>query len=255
MRKCKYTNENMIGKRFGKLVVKEIIEAKYRKDAQLRCDCDCGNKDILAPLKTVAAGTSLSCGCGSADTQFKNKINSYDLTSENYGIGFTFDGKNEFYFDKSDYEKIKNYCWFMKNEGYISTQMKIDGKPKEVKLHRFIMGLTFGDKHLIDHMNGIKNDNRKENLRIATPSNNCMNATHAPNSTSGVKGIVFSKEHNKYRARIIVNGKVIHLGYFENLDDAIVARNEAEEEYFGEFAESKRGNFLERALNLLTGKS
>jgi hypothetical protein len=245
----KYTKENMVGQVFGNLFVVDIVESKYRKDAKLICSCSCGNENVLVSMDSVIEGVCKSCGCLVEKTRFQKKYNEYDLESEYYGIGFSTNGNGEFYFDKSDYNLINEYCWRVTEDGYVTSQLK----EKEIKFHRLVMKEFNNDNQPIDHMNGMKNDNRKENLRVATQSENCMNSIHQNNSTSGVKGIVFSKEHNKYRARITVNKKVLHLGYFENLDDAIQARNDAEEKYFGEFSPAKRGNFLQRALNLLTG--
>jgi len=85
------------------------------------CKCDCGNS-IISERAQIKNKSKKSCGCqGKLNTikfnKTKKKYNKYDLSGE-YGIGYTF--KNEcFYFDKEDYEKIKDYCWHMGNRGYI----------------------------------------------------------------------------------------------------------------------------------------
>jgi len=87
----------------------------------------------------------------------------------------------------------------------------------------------------IDHKNTIKSDNKWENLREATHSQNLMNRPTQSNNTSGYKGINWSKEKNKWRARIKVNNKEKFIGYFMCLGKAFQARKEAEHKYFGEF--------------------
>lgn len=63
-----------------------------------------------------------------------------------------------------------------------------------------------------------------------------MNEKLSKNSTSGVTGVHYYKSRNKWTAQIGVNKKMIHLGYFENFDDAVKTRKEAEEHYYGNFS-------------------
>jgi len=67
-------------------------------------------------------------------------------------------------------------------------------------------------------------------------SQNSMNQITKSNNMSGTKGVNWHKSKNKWRAFIGVKGKHIHLGLFENFDDAVKARKEAEKKYFGEFS-------------------
>lgn len=80
-----------------------------------------------------------------------------------------------------------------------------------------------------DHINGNKLDNRKENLRTATSSQNGINRGKQINNTSGHKGINWYA--NAWVAEIKVNQKKIHLGRFKNIDDAVAARKAAEQIY------------------------
>jgi hypothetical protein len=103
-------------------------------------------------------------------------------------------------------------------------------------LHRIIWKWYYGTepKELIDHINGVRTDNRICNLREATYSENTKNINVTPkNNTTGHIGITFSK--NRYYARISVNGKRIGLGYYKTLEEAIYAREKAAREYHGEF--------------------
>ncbi|MEG5924065.1 HNH endonuclease signature motif containing protein [Enterobacter hormaechei] len=79
----------------------------------------------------------------------------------------------------------------------------------------------------IDHINRIKLDNRLENLRLATRRQNACNIS---TNTSGVPGVYWCKQQYKWRARIFVNGRNIHLGLFQNINDAAAARIKAEAE-------------------------
>lgn len=89
-----------------------------------------------------------------------------------------------------------------------------------------------------DHINGKDSrfDNRKCNLRLTTTSQNNMNKGLRINNTSGVTGVNFDKRLQQWRSRIGVNKETIELGYFDKFEDAVKARKEAEEKYFGEFS-------------------
>lgn len=157
------------------------------------------------------------------------KYNNYDLTRQ-YGICIAHNTGAYIYFDLEDYDKIKDYCWCEDNTtGYAKTRMPNN---KYISMHRFI---TNNEYDLVDHINRNKLDNRKENLRNVTKRQNMLNRHNViSTNTSGYTGVSFNKRTNKWRACICVNNKTIHLGQFCNKDDAIIARKNAEEQYYGE---------------------
>lgn len=103
------------------------------------------------------------------------------------------------------------------------------------------------DDMVVDHKHGkeSRNDNRKENLRIATTSQNCMNREMRFDNTSGITGVSYDKDTQKWCVQIGVEHKNIWIGSYKNKDDAIVARQNAEKKYFGEWryinSENERG--------------
>lgn len=98
-------------------------------------------------------------------------------------------------------------------------------------LHYDIDPFTYGKNRQIDHINGDKQDNRIENLRIVTNLENQRNTTLPSNSTSGHIGVQWNKAQGKWLARIKVNGKVKHLGSFDDIDKAVSARKAAEKRF------------------------
>lgn len=90
--------------------------------------------------------------------------------------------------------------------------------------------------NLIDHINGVKDDNRWVNLRPCTHLGNNQNAGIPKRNSSGFKGVYFNKEVKKWHAQISVNRKRISLGFFEVVEDAGNAYKEAANKYHGEFA-------------------
>lgn len=90
----------------------------------------------------------------------------------------------------------------------------------------------------IDHKNEITDDNKYNNLRLATKSQNGINHSKNKNNTSGYKGVRWKKDKNKWQAYINKDHKFYHIGYFLILNDAVKARQIKEKELFGEFAKS-----------------
>lgn len=131
--------------------------------------------------------------------------------------------------DLDDYEKTHKIKWHLNAQGYVVNK-------KIGRLHNFIIGRDTGDKgHVTDHINKDKLDNRKLNLRIATHSLSAYNQRIRIDNSSGVTGVVWDKLANMYKCRIYKNNKCFYLGHFKNKLDAIKARKEAENKYYGEF--------------------
>ncbi len=103
-----------------------------------------------------------------------------------------------------------------------------------LKMHRVILGLTAGDKRLVDHVNLDGLDNREENLRIATTSKNAMNRHVTKISKSGLKGVFFYR--GKWRASIGLNNRDIFLGDYATTELTHEAYCEAAAKYHGKFA-------------------
>lgn len=226
---------DLTGKRFGRLTVIKRVEDHIQPSGQHKtrwlCKCDCGNK-ICATSNSLNNKSTQSCGCLQIENRYKRKLNVYDLSGE-YGIGF--DAKNrEFYFDLEDYDKIKNYTWYINKDGYIFAYS--DNRDK-ISMHRTVMNCDDEDKE-VDHIHGKQSrfDNRKSNLRIVEHFENMINKGTRSDNTSSVSGVWYRKDSNKWRASIQCNKKVIDLGSHETFEKAVKARKEAEEKYFGEYS-------------------
>jgi hypothetical protein len=148
--------------------------------------------------------------------------------------------------DKEDYLKYGGMSWHMARGYAVHTVTKQDseywGLPikSSVSLHRAIMGLLHADKsRMVDHINHDRLDNRRQNLRECTASENARNMKETGNRSAGYKG-VHRKTGNRrkpWEARITIRpGKTVSLGHYATAEEAARAYNEAAEKYFGEFA-------------------
>lgn len=99
--------------------------------------------------------------------------------------------------------------------------------------HRLAWAIYHGEwpKNDIDHINGVRSDNRIVNLRSVTRSENRKNSALHGRNTSGVSGVDWFTPASLWRARINVDSKSIHLGYFKTKNEAIASRKKAEVDY------------------------
>lgn len=96
--------------------------------------------------------------------------------------------------------------------------------------HRVVWTIYYGEwpKDQIDHINGIRDDNRIVNLRVVSNSENSRNIKIPATNTSGKIGVSWKKPNKKWQAQIKVNGSIIYLGLFADKRDAVEARKAAE---------------------------
>ena len=101
------------------------------------------------------------------------------------------------------------------------------------KAHRVIWAIVYGQWPIcdIDHINGIRNDNRIDNLREVVRSENMRNQRIRSDNTSGIVGVSWSNVSGKWMSQIKTADRNVYLGVYENKKDAIKARKEAEIKY------------------------
>lgn len=136
------------------------------------------------------------------------------------------------------YNKPRNKCTKGKIAGtrHVNGYTHIQLNGKIYKAHRLAWLYVYGYfPECIDHINCDKDDNRIENLREATITQNNHNVKLSKNNTSGIKGVCWHKKAKKWCATIGVYGKTIYLGLFDDLELAELVINEARLKYHGEF--------------------
>lgn len=149
--------------------------------------------------------------------KIKGAVVKIELTKGNFAL-----------IDKDDFDRLSKFKWHFDGR-YAARGFSSNGKVYKKYLHKEIV-----DYKMVDHINGNKLDNRKENLR---PTNKSLNAANAKTSNGKYRGVSFAKDGKKkkrWKSRITVDGKSIALGIYLTRDEAAFAYRQAANKYFGE---------------------
>ncbi len=135
--------------------------------------------------------------------------------------------------DDEDYNYLNQWKWEARHSrsksNYYAARKKylgkINGKYRfvTVRMHRLLMNAPKNKQ--VDHINHNTLDNRKCNLRIVSPRQNMQN--REVKSASRYPGVYWERSHNRWRARIVIDGKPKHLGYFKDECEAAKAYERA----------------------------
>lgn len=153
------------------------------------------------------------------------------LTKQELDLLFIYDRSSGKLFNKID--RTSNARAGQEAGFYIDGYRVVEINYVPYKVHRIIWCMETGNWPIrqIDHINGIRDDNRIENLRDVSPRGNSRNRAKSSRNTSGEVGVYLHKETGRWRAMIRVDQKLIHLGLFKDKQDAIRARKRGENKY------------------------
>lgn len=205
---------DLVGKRFGRLVV--VAKAGLNKwNQQLwNCKCECGKNKIIIG-NNLQKGHTKSCGC------FRRE------KTTTHGMGFIP--------ENWIWRSMKTRCSNENEIGYKNYGGRgIKVCNRWLKFENFFedMGLRPSSKHTLERV-----DNEKgycpENCIWDTRTNNNRNQRIRKDNKTGHKGIAWLDRIKKYTAVIGVDGKPVHIGCFTTIYDAIIAREKAELKYWG----------------------
>ena len=120
--------------------------------------------------------------------------------------------------------------------GYLIIDLYENAIRKSYQVHRLVANAFINnpdDKNCVDHKDNNRTNNNISNLRFATSKENNQNRKLSSRNTSGCKGVCFDKRAKKWHAQIKIDGIRVHIGYYDNLEDAKTARVNRANEAFG----------------------
>ena len=227
--------------KFGRLTVIErtddYISPSGVHMVRWLCKCDCGNicKVTTHDLTRIDRASTKSCGCLARELSSisNKKYNEYDLSGK-YGIGKSGNTDDLFYFELSDFDKIKDIYWNVRiQNGTKAIYGRNTKTNKDVYLH---VQLGFRG---YDHIDRNELNNLHKNLRPCTHQENCCNRQRSKKrSKTGFTG-VYLLPSGKYLAVLTKNYETVLCKTFKTIEEAKIARLEAEAKYFGEFTPNR----------------
>jgi len=199
---------DLTDQRFGKLTAVSRADNIGRDTAWL-CKCDCGSERVVRTA-ALRKGEVRSCGCD-APAPFLKGTRRYDLTGQRFGKLVAI---------KPLPKKGDDYRWLCRcdcgNETVVAVANLRNGHTQSCGCEG---SSSFDHLHYVD----------------GTSVELIRSQTIRSNNSSGVTGVYWAKKEQRWAASIGFKGKRYHLGLFERFSDAVEARKEAEQQYFGTF--------------------
>ena len=199
--------------------------------------CSCGNEFTKRFNQFVKVPRCANCGHrrGRGIKEHITELQRINESRDDFGIIYQRGdiGGTAIKVDLGDLDfLLQGALWSVNANGYASRH-SYTSNGKDL-MHRIILNVT-DPKIQVDHINGDKLDNRRQNLREATVSQNLANSEVNPNHATSYKGVT-TTPYGKYRSRIGFMNERIFIGDFNTEEDAARAYNEKAVELFGEYA-------------------
>lgn len=140
-----------------------------------------------------------------------------------------------------DAPSLQQHRWHLTSNGYAKRHP--GGRGNYELLHRALVGLGHGDRRQVDHINGDRLDNRRENLRVVTHAENAQNTGARVGARSRYRGVSWSKYHGKWRAHVTLLGRQHFGGYHSTEEDAAQAAAALRSDLLSHSHEGRRGGW------------
>lgn len=201
----KYKDEDLIGKRFGRLTVINV----FRKNRKwCHCICDCG-KEKDARLDCLVANKVLSCGC----------LIKESITTHGYSKHKLYEKYNRILF-RCYNKSSKDFKYY----GARGISMCEEWKNNPKSFIEYCLNNGWKDNLTIDRID-VNGNYEPGNIRFVDLHVQCANQGLSVRNTSGYKGVHYRKDEKKYRSYIGVSDKLVHLGSYKTKKEALDARN------------------------------
>lgn len=231
--------DNLVGNIYGRLTVLEYVGKTKGRSSIWKCICECGEEvNILG--RSLKAGATKSCGCLNRDTRTKHgwsKTYEYEawlnMKSRCYNL------KNKSYKDYGERGIIVCNRWIDEKEGFYNFIEDMGLRPEDTSLDRI----------------NVEGDYTPENCRWADDGEQVRNQRVRSSNKSGVRGACFRERNLKWYTKITVDGKTIYLGEFQTIEEAAIARVQAELKYFGKTYNSVREDIWDKVKHIFEENS
>lgn len=224
MGKIKIKNEDMIGKKYGRLTILDVYHVKKGKYNRLFCrvQCDCENKTIKEINKSsIINGYTQSCGCYGIERAIEvNYIHGHG-NSRNSKRTPTYRCWSAM-LQRCNNPNNKDY------HHYGGRGITVDKSWNEFINFLNDMGERPSAKHSIDRID-VNKGYSKDNCKWSLFERQIVNRRMQKSNTSGVEGVQWNKQNKNYRALITILGKRISLGSYKTIEEATIARRKGEE--------------------------
>jgi hypothetical protein len=169
----------------------------------------------------------------------KNTIIIYDNYAEIVLLNKKYEEVARAIISLNKVEKAKDYNWRLQNSNKPNDSYVTAKEHKEtILLHRCLLDAQ--DNEEVDHIDRVKLNNLDENLRLVCTSENQVNKGMLSNNTSGVTGVTWDKSRDKWKVQLNIYKECYNLGRFDDFDDAVQVRLQAERKYHREFTPIER---------------
>ena len=202
--------ENLVGKRYGKLIVKELLPSNGSGHRRWLCQCDCGNIHE-ATTGNLKSGHATNCGCGKSP----------DLSGQKFGQ-ITVICRSESKRKRGNRLVVEWKCQCDCGAIVYRTTDQLTNEK---------------DRMCADcsHKNSVEQAFKGAGFEQGTQISKIREMKLTAANTSGCRGVYWHKRQKTWVVRLVFNGKHMNFGSFSSFEDAVKARQRAEEEYFGAF--------------------
>lgn len=196
------------------LVVRGFAGRGKRNEALVECSSE--SKGIF-----IARWNDVKRGLVSGNVRGESRVKRNRYEEKEDSVIVFFNSGGHFVCDKEDIELVKSRTWYLNSNGYARDS---NGE----YFHKLLIDTQEG--YVVDHINRNKLDNRKNNLRVCSPSDNSHNMSLFCTNNTGHTG-VYARKNGKYSAVIVADYKTIRLGTFETFEEACKAYDIGKEKY------------------------